>query len=56
MLHLLSVSLLLVSSRVSSPPVALIVKADGPIWPSLEIVDAVETTVVMLSDKSPLIA
>lgn len=42
-------------SPVSLSPVALIVKADGLIWPSLEVVDAVETTVMMFSDKGPLI-
>lgn len=50
-----SLSLLLMFSPVSLSPVALIVKADGLIWPSLEVVDAVETTVMMFSDKGPLI-
>lgn len=35
--------------------VQLAVEAGGLIWPSLEIVDAVELRVVMLPDKEPLI-
>lgn len=34
---------------------AVKVEADGLIWPSLEIVDAVEPSVVMLPDVEPLI-
>lgn len=47
--------LLLVLSPVSSSPVALLVKAEGLVRPSLEVVDAVETIVLMFSDKGPLI-
>ncbi len=43
-------------SPVSPCPVALLVKAEGLLWPSLEVVDAVETIVLMSSDKGPLIA
>lgn len=35
--------------------VKLAVEADGLIWPSLEIVDAVESRVVMFPDEEPLI-
>lgn len=51
-----SLSLPLMFSPVSPSPVALMVKAEGVLLPSLEIVDAVETIVLMSSDKSPLIA
>lgn len=32
------------------------VKRDSLIWPSLEVVDAVESSMLMSSDKSPAIA
>lgn len=49
-----SLSLLLMFSPVSLSPIARIVKAGGFIWPPPEVVHAVETTVLMFSDKGPL--
>lgn len=43
-------------SPVSPSSVERMLKADGLLWPSLEVVDAVETIVLMSSDEGPLIA
>ena len=51
-----SFSLLLMFSPVSSPSVALMVEAEGLIRPSIKVVYAVETIVLMSSIKDPLIA
>lgn len=50
-----SLSLPPLCGRVPFSAVKLAVEADGLIWPSLEIVDAVESRVVMLPDEEPLI-
>lgn len=42
-------------SPVSPPPVELLVNVQGIILESLEVVDAVETIVLMSPDKGPLI-
>lgn len=40
---------------VSFSTVRLAVEAEGLVWPSLEVVDTVESRVVMLPDEDPLI-
>lgn len=51
-----SVSLPHMFSSVSPSSIALMMKAEGVILPVFEVVDAVETIVLMSSDKCPLIA